>query len=40
MLFEKIKRAFDKNRKHFRDDGKLKRMYPLFEALGSFLLYS
>ncbi len=36
MFFDKIKKAFDNNRKHFLSSGKLKRMYPLFEALEAF----
>jgi len=36
MLFGKIKKVFDKNRQHFQDGGKLKSIYPLFEALETF----
>ena len=36
MFFDKIKKVFDNNRKHFLSSGKLKRMYPLFEALEAF----
>ena len=36
MFFGKIKKAIEKNRKHFQEGGKLKSLYPLFEALEAF----
>jgi Na+-transporting NADH:ubiquinone oxidoreductase subunit B len=36
MLFGKIKEAFEKNRRHFQAGGKLKSLYPLFEASETF----
>jgi len=36
MLFGKIKETFEKNRKHFQSDGRLKSLYPLFEAFETF----
>ncbi len=36
MFFGKIKKAIEKNRKHFQEGGKLKNLYPLFEAIDAF----
>jgi Na+-transporting NADH:ubiquinone oxidoreductase subunit B len=36
MIFGKIRKVFEKNRRHFLDGGKLKSLRPLFDALETF----